>query len=173
MKRVLSIAVCFMIFTTSLFASQSSLFLTTTVASSNLLGFYSDAEGSNPQSVWTMDDEQKSATAYFVTSVNNATPVRFGVSLPSLARTEAPSGTLAYQTSISKVSTSEAVILVPDLGTLPNSSATSFVDFGTVSVNPGRQKGVYRFDFVVTDSDYSSALQGEYKATVTVKITNF
>lgn len=171
-KLVLAI----MIFSLSicLFAAEgdgSSLFLVSNVPLLNQIGFYASVEEAlQKDNTWMMDDDSRETTAYLVIKTNSTSIMHLKINLPVMEGQDEviKDQTLAYSTEISKVGDTEGVTIVSNPVSLQNSNdTTTYTEFGTINGLKGTTKGVYQFDFYVSNNDYCAAFQGAYQADVT------
>lgn len=161
---------------------SSLLYLKTSVLPLNTLSFYPVAEESATyadDTLWMGDgtDNGNNATTYLVAKTNVASILMLYVTLPAMAWVDddsnalAQGSTLAYTTKIILYSPTDSddVTLESDVSALSNS--TSAKKFGTITGAHGAQKGIYQFDFTVSEDDYWAAFQGAYAATVSVTLS--
>lgn len=184
MKRIVLLGMCLLVLLEAAFGTDVSslLYLKTSVLPLNTLSFYPVAEESATyadDTLWMGDgtDNGNNATTYLVAKTNEASTLMLYVTLPAMAWVDddsnalAQGSTLAYTTKIILYSPTDSddVTLESDVSALSNS--TSAKKFGTITGAHGAQKGIYQFDFTVSEDDYWAAFQGAYAATVSVTLS--
>jgi hypothetical protein len=184
MKRIVLLGMCLLVLLEAAFGTDVSslLYLKTSVLPLNTLSFYPVADESatyENDTLWMGDgtDNGNSATTYLVAKTNASTQMQLEVTLPAMVWVDddsnalAQGSTLAYTTKITLYSPTDSddVTIEPDVSALSNS--TSAKKFGTITGAHGAQKGIYQFDFTVSEDDYWAAFQGAYAATVSVTLS--
>ena len=184
MKKTVVLVTAILMLCGSVFGSglSSLLYLTTSVLPLNTLAFYQgpDDESSsfenNTLSMGDATENGNTGTAYLVVRTNNPGILTLSVTLPAMewidddSNTLATGSTLAYTTTITKYAPTDDgnVTLSDDVSGLSNSGTAK--QFGTINGANGTKKGVYRFEFSVSDDDYWAAFQGGYEATIEVTL---
>ena len=136
----------------------------------NRAGFYADASGEDARTDWSFTSDSAQSTAYFIVTSNTSHAMNLEAQLPVLAWDEDEKVTMSYQTTIRLVANgNNQYSLSGNPVVLQNSN--NYQVFG--QMNPGqRAVGVYAFDFSIDPSEFSTAFEGSYHATVNVQISN-